>query len=254
MNAKKIAAALVVSYALLVGYVFGMGMMGGMMGGMSQGYGWYGAQEGGLPDRFLGGYLRGGPAGMMGGGMMGYAGMMGGCGGFWGGYSADGEITPEKAEEALNRYLEYTGNPNLGLRELMEFRYNYYAIVEEKDTGKGAFELLVDRRTGLVTPEPGPNMMWNIKYGHHATGYITENRLTAEEAVEMAQRYIDVYFPGWKADDEPVEFYGYYTLHILDRKGRITGMLSVNGFTGDVWFHSWHGEYSDKEHAEQVMR
>jgi len=35
------------------------------------------------------------------------------------------------------------------------------------------------------------------------------------------------------ATDEPDAFYGYYTLHVL-RAGEIAGMLSVNGYTGQV--------------------
>ena len=279
MEKKKVAIAVLASYALLLGYTFAMGMMGGyggyggMMGGygVAPGYAWGDdytqTSKRGFIDRFLGGFLGGGfagygmGAGMMGGagygGMMGgygmpggYSGVMGGCGGFWGVPANGEEITREQAEEALTSYLSYIGDPNLGIREIMEFQYNYYAIVEEKDTGKAAFELLVDKRTGVVTPEPGPNMMWNLKYGHHSFGYVTENKITEEEAVKIAQRYLDVFAPGWKADDHADEFYGYYTLHTLDENGNITGMLSVNGFTGEVWFHSWHGEYEGEGHEE----
>ena len=35
-------------------------------------------------------------------------------------------------------------------------------------------------------------------------------------------------------------FYGYYTIDIL-RDGRIAGMLSVNGYTRQVFLHTWHG-------------
>jgi len=37
-------------------------------------------------------------------------------------------------------------------------------------------------------------------------------------------------------------FHGYYTLH-FQRAGQIAGMLSVNGSSGQVWFHSWHGGF-----------
>jgi hypothetical protein len=47
----------------------------------------------------------------------------------------------------------------------MEFTNNYYAEVEEKDTGIGAMELLIGRPGSRVYQEPGPNMMWNTKYG-----------------------------------------------------------------------------------------
>jgi hypothetical protein len=29
----------------------------------------------------------------------------------------------------------------------------------------GAMELLVDKSSGAIFPEYGPNMMWNLKYG-----------------------------------------------------------------------------------------
>ena len=37
-------------------------------------------------------------------------------------------------------------------------------------------------------------------------------------------------------------FYGYYTLHTL-KSGQVEGMLSVNGYSGAVWYHSWHGAF-----------
>ena len=41
--------------------------------------------------------------------------------------------------------------------------------------------------------------------------------------------------------------YGYYTIHTVDKDGNILGMLSVNGFSGDVWYHSWHGVFIDMQ-------
>jgi hypothetical protein len=38
------------------------------------------------------------------------------------------------------------------------------------------------------------------------------------------------------------EFYGYYTFDFTVN-GKIAGMLSVNGNTGQVWYHSWHGDF-----------
>jgi hypothetical protein len=48
--------------------------------------------------------------------------------------------------------------------------------------------------------------------------------------------------PGTTVADEADAFYGYYTLHVL-RDGKTIGMLSVNGFTGTVWYHTWHGNF-----------
>src|SRR5215212_11513998 len=58
--------------------------------------------------------------------------------------------------------------PSVG--EVMEFANNYYAEVKERDTGIGAMELLINRPGSRVYAEPGPNMMWNNKYGMMAGG------------------------------------------------------------------------------------
>jgi hypothetical protein len=71
----------------------------------------------------------------------------------------------DDARAAFERAVEGYGNPNLEVAEVMEFANNYYAEVTEKDTGIGAMELLINRPGSRVYPEPGPNMMWNTKYG-----------------------------------------------------------------------------------------
>ncbi len=37
-------------------------------------------------------------------------------------------------------------------------------------------------------------------------------------------------------------FYGYYTIDV-ERDGKIIGMLSVNGYTKQVFLHTWHGDF-----------
>ncbi|NIP53366.1 MAG: hypothetical protein GWN30_03490, partial [Gammaproteobacteria bacterium] len=61
-------------------------------------------------------------------------------------------------------------------------------------------------------------------------------------AVTIAQEYLDAYLPGKTAGETADEFPGYYTLHILE-DGQITGMLSVNAYTGQVFLHHWHGDF-----------
>lgn len=176
------------------------------------------------------------------------------------GYGCPGAVRPsttptgarldlEDAHEAVERYLERNGLGYLRVREVMEFSRNFYAIVEEPETGMGAMELLIDRWTGLVGPEMGPNMMWNAKYGMMGRGmggmmgsWSSEMRITPGEAVEIAQEWLDSNLPGQEADEHADAFYGYYTLHTL-QDGRITGMLSVHGTTGQVWYHTWHGQF-----------
>jgi len=69
----------------------------------------------------------------------------------------------------------------------------------------------------------------------------TQMTLSATEAEEVAQRWLDANLPGRTAG-EADPFYGYYTLH-FKKDGKIDGMLSVHGGTGDVWYHSWHGDF-----------
>lgn len=47
----------------------------------------------------------------------------------------------------------------------MEFEYNFYVIFIGKSTDIHAFEAWIDPYTGDIYDEPGPNMMWNSKYG-----------------------------------------------------------------------------------------
>jgi hypothetical protein len=156
-----------------------------------------------------------------------------------------------RATTAFQEYVAHLGYTGLEVTEVMEFERNYYAIVAEQDTGIGAMELLVDKDSGVVSPEPGPNMMWNAKYGIMGRGsgmmgmmggYASgEMALSPQQAEDVAQRWLDANLPGRTAGDAD-EFYGYYTLHFLN-DGQIEGMLSVQGSTGDVWYHSWHGDF-----------
>lgn len=74
--------------------------------------------------------------------------------------------------------------------------------------------------------------------------------LSPDQALDQAQRYLDRYLPSIEAADEADRFYGYYTIHVL-RDGQTYGMLSVNGYNGQVWYHNWHGEFVDMlEHHE----
>jgi hypothetical protein len=155
-------------------------------------------------------------------------------------------ISLEEADAAIQDYLDRLGYAGLHVAEVMEFERNFYAIVAEEDTGIGAMELLVDRSSGAVGPEPGPNMMWNAKYGMHGGGRMGafasgEMTVSPEEAGAIAQRWLDANLPGRTAG-EADPFYGYYTLHFLN-DGEIEGMLSVHGSSGEVWYHSWHGDF-----------
>ena len=153
--------------------------------------------------------------------------------------------TIQEAKDLAEQYL--TRYQGLEVEEIMEFTNNYYVIVKEGATANAAFELLIDRYTGRVTPEPGPNMMWNTKYGHH--GRLREPTtvmpVNEESAIMIAQEWLNRNTPGYRVMETAV-FYGYYTMDFGER-GEIFGMLSVSGYSGDVWYHSWHGDFISME-------
>jgi hypothetical protein len=218
---------------------------------------------GGRPDD---GY---GP-GMM--GSRGYGpGMMGGGGGYgpgmMGGYGSvnplAAPLTVDQAYQAAGTYLAALKNPDLKIAEVMVFDNNAYVRVVEQSTGIGAFELLVSPTTLAVYPEYGPNMMWNLKYAGLNHQYMMGGRggmmggyafnttpaavsasmpISSAQALQAAQRYLDTALPGTRTAADADPFYGYYTIDIL-RDGKIIGMLSVNGYSSQVFLHTWHGTF-----------
>lgn len=246
MNTKTILAIAAILVVLGAGYAVARpdgSFWNGMMGYGGQGYG------NGMMNGYGGmmGYGTGYGGGMMGGngGMMNANGGYGGgqCGaGYDTGYGANtNPITIIEAKTAVEQYLATTGDANLEVTEVIEFDNNFYAGVREKSTGTYAFELLVNKYTGSVFPEMGPNMMWNTKYGRMSWNTATETTINEENALKIAQDYLDRALPGTKAADADT-FYGYYTIEVT-KDGRIYGMLSVNSNTGAVWYHNWHGAF-----------
>jgi hypothetical protein len=265
-------AALLLVGLLTVAPVLAQGP-GGMMGGQGRGMMGPAGQNGGYGPGWMmdntGTCPFGGPGMMNGfgpGGMMNGFGGMRGRGMMWSDnnpFFAPEPLTVAEVTEAINTYLAELDNDNLQLTEVMIFNNQAYAEIVEKDTGIGAMELLVDPATKTVYPEMGPNMMWNLKYGMMADfsrpgmmmGRFGFNRpdnttpdvsaemtLTPEEAAKAAQTYLDELGNNLTVSTEHAEpFYGYYTLHVL-REGQVVGMLSVNGYSGQVFPHTWHGE------------
>jgi hypothetical protein len=159
------------------------------------------------------------------------------------------QLNITSAVTIAKNYAASTGNTNLAVDEVEEYTNNFYVLVKEKDTGLGAFELLIDKYTGAVSPEMGPNMMWNTKYGMMNSGMMgsitgtptTAMPVTVEQAKANAQQFLNANYPGTAVGDVDT-FYGYYHVDVL-QAGNIFGMLSVNGYTGQVWYHAWHGSF-----------
>ncbi len=158
-------------------------------------------------------------------------------------------ISVDDAVASVQKYLK-NDSADLKISEVMEFQSNFYVLVTETQTGRGAMELLVDPYSGAVTPEFGPNRMWNLKYGpmNRMMGTTaSENTLTKDEALTRAQAALSQKYPGATVNEDGINFYGYYTFdYSID--GQVAGMLSVNGLDGQVWLHTWHGDFiSEKE-------
>jgi hypothetical protein len=235
MLMKKAGLVLVSVFALAAGAAFGQGMMGP---------GW----QGGFP----------------GWGMMGN----------WWDFRPPGyakELTIDQVVQDVRDYLKNAWGPDLKLAEVMEFDNQFYAAAQEKSTGIYAFELLVNKWTGAVLPEPGPNMMWNAKYGHMGGGMMgggwgwggdrqgfrgepgadvgNAMPVTPEKAHQLAQQFLDEQLPGVTVEEDSDTFYGYYTMDVM-KDGKVYGMLSVNGFNGWVWYHTWHGKFIQEKDLE----
>jgi hypothetical protein len=259
---SAVVVALAIVFAVLAPWIlpwsfggrYGPGMMGGgMMGGYGQGSGYGPGMMGGYGQGMMGGYGQGsgfGP-GMMGGygqGMMGGQGVMP-----WGGYgpsAASGQrLSIEEARTAVEAFAT-TAGADLVVSEVMEFDLNFYAVFEEHNTGRGALEVLVDPYTGAVGLEPGPNMMWNQKYGPMGRGAGGEAVVSMEDARQQAQRSLEAQLPGGQVHEEGTAFYGYYTFDYDGPDGTIAGMLSVDAYNGAVWIHTWHGGFVQEWEAE----
>ncbi len=187
------------------------------------------------------------------------------------------ETQRDNVDEHIKRIDE-----NLVISDIFVFEdSDYYFSIMEEDTGLGAMELLVSPYTGDIYPELGPNMMWNLKYGMHSDNigydmygrshmmggrgmkgrssynpnyYIDNenfegNTIGIEDAQNIAKDYVKPQASeGYTISEGGHEFYGYYTFHI-EKENKAIGMLSVNGLTGDVWYHDWHGTATELIHG-----
>lgn len=223
-----------------------MGRGGGMMGGYGYNYGTPTQTPSTQYYQPVFPFMYGGMMGHLGGG---FGGMMRGFG-YTAPYTYNGAtLNITTASNIAQNYVTSTGNPDLTVKQIEEYQANYYVQVNEKSTGNGAFELLINKYTGSIYPEMGPNMMWNTKYGMMRSGVLggvygtptATMPVTAAQATTDAQQYLTSNIPAATTGDVST-FYGYYTIEVLNGTTPY-GMLSVNGYTGAVWFHTWHGTF-----------
>ena len=81
------------------------------------------------------------------------------------GYAPGGAQHPVSSlADARASATAYANRLNLRVDEVLQFKRNYYVKLVDRN-GDGAAEVLVDPKTGVVSLEYGPAMMWNTKYG-----------------------------------------------------------------------------------------
>jgi hypothetical protein len=160
-------------------------------------------------------------------------------------------ITMDQAVQAAQKYAAGLG-ANFQLAQVLEFQNGFYAVITEKDTGRGALEVLIDPTSGQVLPERGPLLMWNLKYGRMGNGAAQtgDNTVTLDQARLAAQAFLDKTHPGAKLNEGGVAFYGYYAL-VYSVDGKTAGVLGVNGTTQQVWEPAGLGAFvAEKEMAQ----
>jgi len=272
MNNALRNTLIVLAVLVLAGGIFMAGNMFAFTNGF--GTGWMMGNYGG--NGYGPGMMNGNGSNNYGPGMMngnnGYGpGMMGGAGG---NNTNAAPLSVDQAKTSANAYIKTLGVDGLDVAEVMIFDNNAYVVVKEMGTGNGAFELLVDPATQNAYPEFGPNMMWNLKYGglNHSqmmggsngmmggnngmmggdgwdttvpTDLSAEMNVTPEKAIEYAQKYLDANVKGATAATDPIKFYGYYTID-FEKDGKVAGMLSVNGYSGQVFLHTWHNTFIEE--------
>lgn len=97
---------------------------------------------------------------------------------------------------------------------------------------------------GMMSPGFGPGAGFGpgtTGPGFRSTAPAGTALLTLAQAEAQAQQYLDAQVPGAETS-EAIAFPGYYTIDV-DRNVKPIGMLSVNAYTGQVWYHVWHGTF-----------
>ena len=108
--------------------------------------------------------------------------------------------------------------------------------------GRGGFGMM----GGMMGGNGGMmGMMNGWDYQTTPADVSAELTVTPEQAMEYAQQYLDNNYAGATAATDTAQFYGYYTLD-FEKDGQIIGMLSVNGYNGQIFVHTWHGTFIEE--------
>ena len=225
------------------------GQMGGGMGGTHMGGNPGPGNMGGTPGGGPGSGSSGGShmGGGMGFGMAGAAGMTSGMMGdtISHGYLDDRLDPVSNPGDAKTAVQDFLGSVNTGLQISEMWEYGTAFKVELSDTkGQKAFDLIVDKFTGLVSPEMGFSMMMNASYGRslYRMGSFGRNvSITPQQATDKAQEFVTENTLGYTLGD-PETYPGYYKFHTTVGTTSQPGMdIMVSGYNGGIWMSALLG-------------
>lgn len=148
--------------------------------------------------------------------------------------------TPEEARTTIQGFIDLAYS-NLSISEIWEYGAVYKAELSDTNGAK-AFDLLVDKFTGAVSPEMGMTMMLNASYGrglYRTSSFGANLVLTPQQATDVAQKFVEKNTLGY-ALDIPEIYPGYYRFHTTTAAG--FGMdIMVNGYNGGIWMNTLLG-------------
>jgi hypothetical protein len=161
-----------------------------------------------------------------------------------------------KTKSIVNTYLNRLNVANLVLKEIIVYNNNSYARIADSSTGINVMELFIDTETGIVISEYSSSFNWNQMYpsipDSRAIGRIglapagpgvdtIANPLiiSPEQAETIASQYLVRFKINARLSKNIEVFYGYYVIEYQEW-GKVVGMISINGYTGEAFRHDWH--------------
>jgi mono/diheme cytochrome c family protein len=161
------------------------------------------------------------------------------------------EASFEKATEIAQEYISSLNLPDLMIGKIVEYSQCFVVKYQEKSTGRYAFDLLVDKRTGQLYPAMGPMMGWNTKYGPAGgmmdgmqggmMGNFPGMLINFDEAQNLAHSFLaQNNLQMTLNSDSSCLYYGFYEFQLTE-DGKPIYPIAVNGYTGQVLHETWLG-------------
>ncbi len=167
-------------------------------------------------------------------------------------------LTADQAKQAAQTYLQNMKTSGLEVGQVITVNSSAYVEIKETQGGVGAFELWVDPVSKKARLLPGGNMEWNLKYGGVIQNSLyggqnstaptpaavsADMPISSDQVLKIAQQFLDEHKINAQVGKTPIEFYGYYTID-FSQNGKTMGLLSVNGYNGQIVIDSRFGAFA----------